>query len=54
MARMTDYPEFAYCYYLSWGIAPRGLYNTRLNAVVLLDLGPYVTSMPKASSIALG
>jgi hypothetical protein len=37
MARMTDYTEFAYPYYLSRGIAARGLYNTRLYAVVLLD-----------------
>ena len=38
MARAPDYPALAYRYYLSRGIAPRGLYNTRLYAVVLFDL----------------
>ena len=38
MGRAPDYPALAYRYYLSWGIAPRGLYNARLYAVVLFDL----------------
>ena len=38
MARVTDYPELAYRYYLSRGIAPRGLYNACLCAIVLFDL----------------
>ncbi len=35
---MTDYTEFAYRYYLSRRIAARSLYNTRLDAIVLLYL----------------
>jgi hypothetical protein len=38
MARATNYPAFAYPYYLSRGIAPRGLYDTPLYAVVLFEL----------------
>ena len=38
MAWPADYPALAYRYYLSWRIAPRGLYNARLYAIVLFDL----------------
>ena len=38
MARAADYPALAYGYYLSRGIAPRGLYNAGLYAVVLFNL----------------
>ena len=38
MARAANYPALAYCYYLSRGIAPCGVYNARLYAVMLFDL----------------
>jgi hypothetical protein len=38
MARATDYPALAYRYYLSRGIASRGLYNASLYAIVLFNL----------------
>ena len=38
MARAANYPALAYRYYLSRGIAPRGLDNACMYAIVLFDL----------------
>ena len=53
MARAADYPALAYGYYLSRGIAPRGLYNAGLYAVMLFNLAiGHIDA--EASSIAPG